>query len=514
MNNQAERHLNSESLLRLSDGEMDGTEQSAAQRHLAECGDCRSRLDEIAQGLKVYLDYRAAVATPTSWSDLRAGMAEIDVRIHARRTSPRNSLPWLRWAAAGLAAVALLAAYYRYRQIPSVEAAGLLRKAVAAARPPQAGARIRLHTTRRDLVRPAAMPDAGGDPLAGLFAHAGYDWAVPFSAQAFAAWRDRLPDKRDSVELQANDIDTAAPVYLVRTSSASNLLASATLVLRASDYLPVREVLNFRGNEPVEISSAIPAAASAIAPAVQPEPRHARALPIAVRELQALAALHAIRADLGEVELSDAGGALAVRGAGIGDARREEIRQALRSVDGVELSIAGGAHASPPNGRIPSAANIAPEAPLRELLASKLGSGVSIDDALNRILDASDAMLAQAFALRSLADRFPPPGEAALPDADRASLLRLRGDYAREFLRQFERLSQLLSPVVTVGRSDAPAAAPWQNQAADVLAAAKSLDSAVSACFASAVSTAPPDRMVRQLEIALREAAVVAGGIR
>jgi hypothetical protein len=151
---------------------------------------------------------------------------------------------------------------------------------------------------------------------------------------------------------------------------------------------------------------------------------------------------------------------------------------------------------------------------LRELLASKLGSGVSIDDALNRILDASDAMLAQAFALRSLADRFPPPGEAALPDADRASLLRLRGDYAREFLRQFERLSQLLSPVVTVGRSDAPAAAPWQNQAADVLAAAKSLDSAVSACFASAVSTAPPDRMVRQLEIALREAAVVAGGIR
>src|SRR5208283_5552614 len=117
----------------------------------------------------------------------------------------------------------------------------LLRKAVAAARPPQPGARIRMHTRRRDLVRPAAMPPAGGDELARLFAAAGYDWSLPFSAQAFAAWRDRLPDKNDSLELRTKDADTGAPVYLIRTASASNALASATLVLRASDYVPVRE---------------------------------------------------------------------------------------------------------------------------------------------------------------------------------------------------------------------------------------------------------------------------------
>jgi hypothetical protein len=518
MNSQAERHLNPERLLQFSDGELQGAERRAADGHLAECGDCRKRRDEIAEGLKAYLDYRAEVPTPAAWSDLRDGMAEIDARIaciRARRTPRTNPFRLWRWAAAGLVAAALLAAAYRYRQIPSVQAAGLLRKAVAAAGPPPAGARIRLHTKRRDLVRPAAVPQPGSDELAKLFANAGYDWNLPFSAQAFAAWRDRLPDKRDTVELRPKDAGAAAPVYLIRTTSASNSLTSTTLVLRASDYLPIRETLEFRENETVEITSAIPAPAStpAIPSAAPPAPRPATVRPLAVRQLRALVALHSIYADLGEVEISAAGGTLAIRSVGIDAARREQIRQALGSVDGVEVTLDDGGPAPPPKVRSGGAAKPVPEAPLRGLLASKLDSGASIDEALDRILDTSDAMLAQAFALHSLADRFPPAAEAALTDADRASLLQLRDDYSREFRRQFARLRQLLSPVAAVGGTDGREAGPWQDGAAAVLAAAKSLDSAVSACFASAAPTAPPDQMAHRLENSLREASAAAGGL-
>ena len=115
----------------------------------------------------------------------------------------------------------------------------------------------------------------------------------------------------------------------------------------------------------------------------------------------------------------------------------------------------------------------------------------------------------------TLADRFPPAEEAALADADRAALLQMRDDYRREFRRHFARLRQLLTPVATVGGTNGPEAASWQDDASAILGAAKSLDSAVSACFASAApTTAPPDQMVQRLQTALREAAAAAGGLR
>jgi anti-sigma factor RsiW len=522
MNSPAERHLNPGTLRQFADGELPAAEQSRAERHFAECPECRNLRDEATEGWMVYLDYRSTIvlqgtSLPANWSDLQAGMEEVDARIRARRKSRAARNTWWRWATAGLAAAALVAAYYGYRQTPSVQAAGLLRKAVAAARPPLPGARIRLHTRRRDVVRPAAVPPGGRDELASLFANAGYDWNLPFSAQAFEEWRDRLPDKHDAVHLLAHDGGSGPPVYLIRTSSAANALASATLVLRASDYLPVRETLEFRAHDSVEITSEPGEPAEIRTPALAPAAATAEriaAVPLAVRQLRALAALHAIHADLGEVELSAAGQILTIQGGGIGDARREQIQRAVGSMDGIELSLDSGAEAPAPGTRTTDAAGPAPEAPLRGLLASHLGAGAPVDEAINQILDASDAMLAQAFAWNSLAGWFSPKAEAALADADRASLLRLRDDYSREFLAQFERLAQLLSPLATVGQTAARDSGTWQYQAAAVLANAKSLDAVLSAGFASASAAGPPGQMMGRLEDALRNAKATAGGAR
>ncbi len=510
-------HLNSEALLRFGDGELAG-----AARHLAECADCRRRHDEIGEGLKVYFDYRAqalipAALPPAPWDDLRAGMAAIDRRIEARRKPQRRAGVLWRWAAAGLAAAALVAAYLGYQRIPSVEAARLLRKAAAVARPPRPGARIRVRMGRRDMVRPATVAQGGngGGELAGLFASAGYDWATPFSAQAFAEWRGRLTDKSDRVEVWENDAGSGARVYVIRTESASNALASATLVLRSSDSLPVRETMVFRGNQTLEIAAADPEPEPAAIPAPAPARpfRAAIGLPLAVRELHALAALHSVHADLGEVEMSAADQTVSIQGAGLGQARRGQIQSALATVDGVTLSFESGAQAPAANRREVNPVKTGPEAPLRALLAAKL-AGAPADETIDSILDSSDAMLAQAFALRRLADRFPPAAEAALPDGDRAALLHLRDDYSREYLRQFERLRQLLSPLAAAGPPAARSGGLWQDGAAAALAAAKSLDAALSGGFASAVPTGPPEEMLRRLQDALRDASVAAGGLR
>jgi hypothetical protein len=214
------------------------------------------------------------------------------------------------------------------------------------------------------------------------------------------------------------------------------------------------------------------------------------------------------------VEVRVEGQTLVIQGAGIGEPRREQIRHALDSVDGLNLSFEGGAPPPLPGGRAAGATKAAPEAPLRGMLGAKLPSGVALDEAVDRILDTSDAMLAQAFALHTLAERFPHAQEAALGDADRASLLRLRDDYSREFLGQVEGLRQLLSPIVAVRPAAAGDAGEWQGSAAVTLAAAKRLDSVLSAAFASSAPTAPPDQMVRRLDSALRDAVAASGGAR
>jgi hypothetical protein len=514
-----QRHLNPEALLRFSDGDLPAAERNGAERHCAECAECRGQQSDIAEGWKEYLNYRAEALlrgneAPAAWSDLQDGMAAIDASIRTRRKQRAIPNPWWRRAIAGLAAASLIAAFYSYRQLPSVQAAELLLKATqaAAALPPQPRARIRIHTRRRDVVRPAAVPSGDRDELASLFAAAGFDWSLPFSARAFGAWRDRLADKNDSVERYATDDRTGTPVFLIRTSSATNALASATLVLRASDYSPVREVLEFRADESVEITSAVaePPAMTAPARSAEPAPRLAAGLPLPIRQLRVLAALHSIHADLGEVEMLAAGQTLRLQGTDIAEARRREIERAIAGVEGVQSSFDSEPRAPAPGARTTSAGTAAPDAPLRGLLASKLGGGAWIDEVTDRILDTSDAMLAQAFALRSLAERFPPMVEAAMPDADRAALLRLRTDYSREFLAQFERLAQLLSPLASVGRPIPRDGGTWQDRASAILAAAKSLDAVLNAGFA-ATATAAPAEMSKRLADSLRAAADAAG---
>ena len=507
-------HLLPEELLALLDGELPGAEE-----HLETCAGCREQMEAIRSGLQDYLAWHERIqplapVPPAPWQDLSRGMDAIDSR-RALRTvlAPRRKRVW--WMVAAAAAVLVLA-YAGYHQLPSVQAAELLEKAVAAEPPARPGASIRVYTRRRDFVRPRVQKSGAADDseLMPLFAAAGFDWAAPFGARPFADWRGRLSDKHDVVEYQG-------AVCLIRTSSDSNALAQATLVLRASDLEPVMETLQFRENETVEISTASPAQSEPAGAGPEPVPAatpHAAGsavprVPAAVRMLHLVAALHAIHADLGLVEIQQEGEKLVLRGNGLSAARRDEIRQAVAGIDEVDLAFGDdrGMPSSAPSAELRRQSQ-KPEgpAPLRALLESKLPEGSSVEDAVNQILDTSDGMMSLAFGLRMLARRYPPEEERQLAAADRDLLMRLRGIYVGELKARTGQLGGLLSPLFSAAALQDTASATWQMDAERAFLTVQALDSTLSEMLAGPSRNATPEsELLRQVEDAWRRAQAV-----
>src|SRR5260370_32744388 len=115
--------------------------------------------------------------------------------------------------------------------------------------------------------------------------------------------------------------------------------------LRKEDLRPVREILQFRNQEWIEISEApdSPVLEGRARPEPQPapgEPRRA-AEPVAATagdELRVISALHAIGADLGEpVEVSRSADRIIVNGTGLNPERRKQIEALLQPLPKVEL---------------------------------------------------------------------------------------------------------------------------------------------------------------------------------
>ena len=490
-------HLSPEETLALLDGAV------APSAHLAQCAECRAQLEELRAGLAIYARYYREVLAPLAppapapWKDLGAVMAARD-----RRRMVRT---WRPWAALAAAAALVVLVYSRHQSAPRVEAAQLLEKAIAQAPPPRADARIRVHTGRRDFIRPANRPGNSSErELIALFAAARFDWNAPLTARAFAGWRGELPDRRDEARQDAG-------LYFIRTSSGGNALSSATLVLRASDLEPVRETLEFRNAETVEISESVDESTPEPPDAVPARPAAplAGAVPAGSGRLRVLAALDRIGANLGELEVTGEGTNVRVEGTGLGGARQDEIRQALAGIQGVDVrfhAAAGGAVTARP-GRATQTALPVPGAPLREMLEAKIPAGESAEDAVNRILDSSDAIMAQAFFVRSLAQSYPPGAEEALSAADRGLLSRLRDEHNRALATRFDELVRLLSPLVSAPPPEPAGPVAWQDSAQQVFAAVQALDSVLSASLAGTPRPSDtPAAVLRQLEDAFGRA--------
>jgi len=543
-------HPEEEQLLRFLDGELPAKAASDVRSHLEACWQCRAALEGLQDVVSQCVHYRKNVlqrhlpTPPAPWVDIYRQFDEIDAsmepvffsRMLGLLKSPFDTAA-KKWAVAGVALLVLLGLFYRYRQTPSVQASELLRQAVVAANThPDQRRRIQIRTRDRRLTRPAvggqktgftASDTAALNSLQAMFARANYSWTDPLSAQSFQAWRDQLPDKRDQVNEEKQ-------AYRIETSTDASELRRATLTLRTPDFRPVEERLEFSNQDWVEITeitddttplassaaveknehasssarppvSGTPSAASASAPPASP-----------AEELQVVAALHDVGADLGDpVEVSRSGSEVLVSGVGIAPSRQQEIKDAVGSKPHVVVRFSDSPPAAGPDQ--PVVANPAPAGgDIRQLqtrLAEQLGGRANLEQLAAQVLDSSESLMARAYALRRLAEQFPVAAEQELNITDRQLLNRLRAEHAAALRQQASEIDRQLQPILATVNGDAGGTAPntaipsepWQAAPEDLFQSARRLDKLLGVMFGAAPSEIPAGQISAQLKTSLAQ---------
>lgn len=504
-------HLEDEELLTLLDGELSARDAAELRSHMEACWTCRTRMEEMKNTIGEYVRYRDAIRSlsppPAPWGDLQPALEKIDRSVAPQVISApiqRGRPVLLRphyWLAAA-AAVLVIIFVWRFQRVPSVSAAELLRKASAVEQRTAPRKRIHIKTRNRQFTRPASLPANAASEntdLQQMFERAHFNWDEPLSARSFAAWHDQLPEKKDDTP----DLDNF--VYKIHTSTSASELRHATIVLRAQDLQPLSETLEFT-TETVEITGA-PDEETTIAAAPAPErtPSREPVRPLEIvsplhRELQVFSALHDIGADLGEpVEMSPDGSRLVVTGVGLTPARKQELRVALERIPGIEIRFDDAKPApraaAPTDDRATSATT-----PLHQRLQTLLGSRESVEDFTNRALDASDAMMARAHALRALATAFPAAAEVSLNAADRDLLKTMRTDHSAAFAARVRELRAVLQPILSA--TPAPVPEPsrqsgWQDAVQSLFNSAQTLDQLLNRTFAGSTADAQDTDLAR-----------------
>ena len=515
------RHAGDERLLRYADGELPAREAAQVRQHLEACWQCRAELSDLQEIVGRCVRYRrdvlqpALLPPPQPWGDIYREFDRIELAASRASWIGRFRsfrLP-TRWIPVAVTA-ALVCGLYLFRQTPSVHAAELLHKAVAAAeRRPQAPRRVQIRTSRHRITRvldgPRQAPPAEtSKEIQSLFELANYSWNDPLSARSFRAWRDQLNDKHDEVAVFDGG-------RRIRTTTGTGELSEATLTLKGDDLQPTEGTLRFRNAEFVEIIELPPLPESRPAPpmvAVRPAPAPAApprpiavpapiappALATAADELQVVARLRELGADLGEpVEVKREGGRVLVTGMALGADRQRQIQEALQSLPRVEVRFA----APSVTGAVPAGPAPVPTAAPRP----QTGIEKAIGQRATELLDASEALMARAYALRRLAQRFPEREENQLGAEERLTLASVRADHAAALRARAAEMYGLLSPALHAEAGKAAPARPpalpsgWQPAAEDLFQRARRLERLLAAALGGAPADTPPGELAERL---------------
>lgn len=537
------QHPTDEQLLYFADGEMAAATNEDIRGHLKACWQCRHELEEIEQTISQCVRYRKVVldtclpSPPQPWFDIYPRLARID-ELETRQHVMARILETLaavwhrprRWMPAVAMIVLIAVVVQQFRQAPAVQAAELLRKAVASADSrPRATRRIRIRTRTQHLTRVVGGPGTSVNKssetdssvgLESLFEAAHYNWDDPLSAKSFSAWRDQLPDKRDEVTLDPDH-------YELRTSTDTGDLVEATLRLSRVDLHAVEGTLQFRDREWVEISELPDApapsldtsgrmaasahtlpvrrSASQLASEVQPE------LATPGEELAVLSILHRIGADLGDpLEVTRAGGEILVTGSGIGLDRQQTIRQALHALPRatVRFSSEPSAESLASEERTSSRISVgAGTGPVQAEMEKRLGGRAPFEQLADQVFDMTDQFMSRAHALRRLAQRFPAGVEAQMTADERKLLEQLRQEHARAFVENVTGVEdRIRSALGTTFKETQPpsAAGLWQDETEPLFVEARNAEAMLVALLGTA-----PDQ-INSAELPAKTAASLA----
>lgn len=501
-------HIEGDRLLRFADGELGQRDAQRVRVHLESCWECRAELDQIHRAVGECVSYRKALRDvlpppPSAWMDIHVRFAEIDSTLERpswfARLATALSAP-TRWVPVAAAAAALIVVLYTNRELPTVSAAELLQKAVAAERTrPEHARRYQIRTRGRRLTDPATIRS-----LETLAVNAHYSWDAPLSARSYQRWHDQLPSKVD-------EVTTDASYYQIRTSTQASELVEASLRLRSADYIPVESALLFRNHDRIEITELAESENPiAVTPSL-PRPLAAPAVDIPVTsataadELRVFAALRKLGADLGEpIEIKRSGEVIIVTALTPDPSRRQQLEQELGAIPHISLQFTD---LSSPT--LPMPAQTAPRASAAPLFEAELthffGGRVMLDRFTDQALELSDSALARAHALRRLSEHFPPEVAATLSPDDRQILRELSVGHALTLANAVKTLDQLATPVLSSMK-----AAPVSNPATDpspagLLESARHVEQLLAGLLTGASTHSDPAEIPGRLRAALTQ---------
>jgi hypothetical protein len=541
-----ERHCEQD-LVRYVDGELSARRAGKVFRHLESCGRCRAELEELRNALADCAGYQKALAAgmpeaPKPWRDLYRDFSRIDESLANTSLLGRVMRPLVhsgapRWAfVAGLAALIVLISLYQLRQAPSVQAASILRKAVAVSQSkPRPARRIRVRTSRQQEftrlagAQAALLAVAEAQAVAALFRAAHYDWNDPLSARAFQQWRDAQVHKSDEVTAVSNPQAPSEHFTRIRTVSAEGELRAASITLNIDDYGPVEERLEFRDREWIELSEIAEAstesAGSPGAPhgevpvrAAEPPSRPAAFAPWSPAsisdELQVLSALSGIEADLGDpVDVTLANGKVLVTGGdGIPSRRQDQIRASLANLPRVEVVFSPASTAAVPAETAVTASPAGTAAsPMQARLEKHLGGHTEFDRFSTQVLDLDDAAMQRVYALRRLAQKVSPQDEAQLNSRDLDLLHELTRKHTAVLAEKVGTMERILVPTLSSLGGTAVSVHPagshtaWQPAAEDVYRSARRVEVLVSQMLGMTAGKASTGALPSDLMSALQE---------
>lgn len=541
------RHPDEGQLLRYLDGELPGRRARQIRKHLQACWHCRAELEELQNTVSDCVRYRKNVfgtcpPPPDPWQDLSLGFDRIDASLGGESLAARLARvislprPAVPWAVTGAIAVAVVSTIvYQWRETPSVQAAALLKKAVAVADSrPRPARRIRIRTASVQLTRVvgAGQPASDAPAIERLFRSANYNWDDPLSARSFETWRDQLPAKRDEVAAIEDPQSPDRNSYRIQTTTDASELVSASLKLRMTDFEPLEGRFEFRSRDWVEMTEltdqpTLPASTVAGAtggmprqPGMPPDRVEASAEPMnpagVAEELQVVAALHQVGADLGDpVEIARESGQILVSGTGIPPQHQKQIHEALDSMPGVVVrfsepgGVPSGPGAPPETPALRDSAGSAPP-PFQARLEERLGGRPQYERFSSQLLDGSDAVMSRAYALRRLAQQFPPDVERQLSAEGRRQLRDLGREHVAALARQSGEMDAALSRILAALGGAPPGevrleSAAWQPASEELLSAARRVETVLAVLLGMAPPDNPADHIPSQLLAALAQ---------
>ena len=478
---------------------------------------------------------------PKPWADIYREFERVDESM-SREPWPSRLMRLLagpaarRWGVA-LATVLVIALvfYQQFRGTPSVEAATILKRAVTAADSrPMAPRRLMIQTRTQRMTRVVGNPrlaKAAEEPLAATleerFDAAHYSWDDPLSAKAYQAWFNSLITRHEEVTTVADPEWPAERCYQIRTETPEGTLAAASLLLRTTDLSAVESKLEFRDKEWVELSEITdattrddgrPVATNVGPPMRRTEPsRFAATSPGATAsvsdELQVLAALHEIGADLGDpVEVTLAGGKVLVNGVGIPAGRQKQIREHLDGMANVRIDFsdptmaAMPAEPAGPDGGSPGSKPSA----IQSRVEQQVGGRAEFERFSSQVLDRNESMMSHAYALRALAQRFPAGADAGLAQQDREVLREMARDHATRLAREAATIERALAPILTgmggtAQKTGVAAQEAWEPAAEDLFQVSRRVEVLVSVMLGAARGDASAERLPTELLTAIRQ---------